>query len=76
MASMSTSTSFRSRALRASASSGVSPSTGGAPARASRLTSTTAAARRMANTPGYAKVADADNIRIFHGREVRQAGSS
>ena len=48
MASMSTSTSFRSRALRASASSGVSPSTGGAPARASRLTSTTAAARRMA----------------------------
>ena len=31
-----------------------------------------AGANRMARTPGYAQVADADNAKIFHGREVRQ----
>ena len=27
---------------------------------------------RMGNLPDYAKTADADNVKIFHGREVRQ----
>lgn len=27
---------------------------------------------RMANMPGYSKSADADNMQLFHGREVRQ----
>jgi len=27
---------------------------------------------RLAKIPGYTKTADADNVRIFHGREVRQ----
>ena len=30
-----------------------------------------AATNRMAKMPGYAKNADADNVRLFHGREVR-----
>jgi hypothetical protein len=29
-------------------------------------------APRMANIPGYQKSAEADNCRVFHGREVRQ----
>ena len=31
-----------------------------------------AATRRMAQTPGYAQSAAADNARVFHGREIRQ----
>ena len=31
-----------------------------------------AATNRMAKMPGYAKNADADNVRLFHGREVRK----
>ena len=27
---------------------------------------------RMFMTPGYSQDADADNVRIFHGREIRQ----
>eukprot|EP00747_Dinoflagellata_sp_TGD_P167970 gnl/TRDRNA2_/TRDRNA2_193373_c0_seq1.p1 gnl/TRDRNA2_/TRDRNA2_193373_c0~~gnl/TRDRNA2_/TRDRNA2_193373_c0_seq1.p1 ORF type:complete len:330 (+),score=64.74 gnl/TRDRNA2_/TRDRNA2_193373_c0_seq1:29-1018(+) len=32
-----------------------------------------ASADSLAKTPGYAQTADADNIRIFHGREIRQS---
>jgi len=31
-----------------------------------------ASMNRLFNTPGYSKVAEADNIRVFHGREIRQ----
>ena len=33
-------------------------------------------ARRMAMTPGYTRDALADNVQIFHGREVRQFGAA
>jgi len=35
-----------------------------------------AAADRMAKIPGYRQDADADNVRLFHGREVRQVVSA
>ena len=31
-----------------------------------------ASTRRMAQIPGYSKTPDADNVQIFHGREIRQ----
>jgi hypothetical protein len=31
-----------------------------------------AAIRRMAQMPGYTQTGDADNMRVFHGREVRK----
>mmetsp|Transcript_123877 Transcript_123877/g.264024 ORF Transcript_123877/g.264024 Transcript_123877/m.264024 type:complete len:207 (-) Transcript_123877:180-800(-) len=31
---------------------------------------------RLGKTPGYAKTADADNVLIFHGREVRQVANA
>lgn len=31
---------------------------------------------RLAKTPGYTKTADADNVCIFHGREVRQVAKA
>jgi len=33
------------------------------------------ATRRMAMRPGYSQDASADNATVFHGREVRKAGS-
>jgi hypothetical protein len=35
-----------------------------------------AAANRMAKMPNYRKVADADNVTVFHGREVRQVANA
>jgi 2,4-dienoyl-CoA reductase-like NADH-dependent reductase (Old Yellow Enzyme family) len=35
-----------------------------------------AAKTRMSNIPGYSRSSEADNVRLFHGREVRKAANA